>query len=145
MKRTKIEPITSATRAYLKQMLADYPKIKASLEADKKAMLPSQTPNYNSTPVQTGGESRPVEGLVIRMASEESFIIREWKINAIENTLDKLGSLDKKIIELCFWSNPPYTLQKAGTKLGYSAVNINYHINNIIDLLAYYYGEGIPR
>ena len=145
MKRTKIEPLDPTTRAYLKQMLADYPNIKSGLEADRRAIMPSSTPNYNATPVSSGGESRPVEGLTMRMMSEESFVIREWKINAIESMLAKIGSIDKKIIELCFWTNPRCSYEKAGQKLGYSPVTILYHINNIIDLLAYYYGEGIPR
>lgn len=144
MKRQKIEKLDATTRAYLKQMLADYPQIKKSLERDKRAILPSSTPNYNATPVSSGGESRPTEGLTLRMLSEESFIIREWKINAVENTLEKISELDRKIINLCFWSNPQLTFERAGDVLGYSVTNIKYHVDCIINLLAYYYGEGTP-
>lgn len=144
MKRQKIEKLDATTRAYLKQMLADYPQIKKSLERDKRAILPSSTPNYNATPVSSGGESRPTEGLTLRMLSEESFIIREWKISAVENTLNKITDLDKDIIRLCLWQNPQLTYERAGEVLGYSAANIKYHVDCIINLLAYYYGEGMP-
>lgn len=140
MKRPKIQKITKATREYLKQVLRDYPQTKKSLEKDKANMIPSAVPNYESTPVNTSGESRPTEGLAIRMLSESSFIIREWEVNAVENTLMKLDELDKRIVDLYFWQNK--STEAISQTINLSDPSIKYHITYIIDLLAYYYGVG---
>lgn len=142
MKRPKTEKISRTTRKYLKQVLRDYPRTKKSLERDKSAMIPSAVPNYESTPVNTSGESRPTEGLAIRLMSEESFIIREWEIHAVENTLARLDETDLKIVELYFWQD--VSTQAIAFRVNLSEPSIKYHINYIIDLLAYYYGKSTP-
>ena len=145
MKRPKIEKLDRTTREYLKQMLARYPKTKQSLAADRQSLMPSSTPNYEATPVSSGGENRPTEGLAIRIMSEESFIIREWEINAVESTLAVLDKTDIKIISMYFWQNPPETFESAAELLHMTSVGVKYHVDYIIDLLAFYYGVGVPK
>lgn len=145
MKRPKIEKLDKTTREYLKQILIRYPKTKQSLAADRQALMPSSTPNYESTPVSAGGENRPTEGLAIRIMSEESFIIREWEINAVDNTLSVLDNHDKKIIQLYFWDVPSKSLKDVGEVLHMTAIGVKYHVDYIIDLLAFYYGVGQPK
>ena len=142
MKRPKIDKISKQTKEYLKQVLRDYPQTKKSLEHDKSALIPSAVPNYESTPVSTSGESRPTEGLAIRMLSEQSFIIREWEIHAVECTLERLDSTDQKIVDCYFWHD--MTTEATAQRINLSEPSVKYHINYIIDLLAYYYGKGTP-
>ena len=141
MKKPDIE-LDKTTKAYLIQILTDYPQMKKSLETDIRNLMPSSTPNYESAPVMSGGESRPTEGLAIRMISDQTLALREWKIQSVECLLTKIDEIDRQIIALCFWNTPQCSMEKAGEIINMTAQGVKYRIDNMAILLAYYYGEG---
>lgn len=144
MKNPYIEKPDKITRAYLFQLLSDYPAMKKWMKDNTAALMPSAVPNYNSSQVKTGGESRPTESTAIKIISDRTLCMWEWKIRAVESTLEKVSETDKKIIALCFWGNPQISYADAGEIISMSPQGVKYRVDSIISLLAFYCGENRP-
>lgn len=145
MRRPTNEKPGKVERAYLFQLLSDYPSIKKWMRENREAMMPSSTPNYGSSNVMSGGESRPTESLAIKIISDRTLAMWEWKIQAVDNTISKLDDIDRRIVELVFWDSPQKTYAQAGEIISMSPQGIKYRVDNIIALLAFYFGENRPK
>lgn len=144
MRRPTNEKPDKIARAYLFQLLADYPSLKKWMRENRAAMMPSSIPNYESSPVMTEEESRPTESLAMKIISDRTLAMWEWKIQAIDNTISKLDDIDRRIVELVFWYSPQKTYAEAGEIICMTPQGIKYRVDNIIALLAYYFGESRP-
>lgn len=132
-------------RAYLFQLLSDYPLLKKWMRDNRAAMMPSSVPNYDSSPVMAGEESRPTESLAIKIISDRTLAMWEWKVQAVDNTISKLDDIDLQIVKLVFWDSPQKTYAEAGEIISMTPQGIKYRVDNIIALLAFYFGESRPR
>lgn len=144
MKNPYIVKPDKITRAYLFQLLSDYPAMKNWVKENTAALMPSTVPNYNSSPVGGEEESRPTESTAIKIISDRTLCMWEWKIKAVESTLEKVSETDKKIIALCFWGNPQISYAAAGEIISMTAQGVKYRVDSIISMLAFYCGENRP-
>lgn len=128
--------LAAPLKAYVEWQLAHYHESRRELEQYKLDLIPSATPKYSLEPGSGGNsESRPLEDLTLRMASDRYIVETARNISAIEHVLNRLNSTDKKLIDLVYWKGQ-YTTTGAGLVVGYSKTTAYSHANEVLIAIA---------
>lgn len=93
----------SRIRDFVALQLTDYPSNRKALAEYRQTLIPSAVPQYGGTRGSSGGESRPAEGLAVRIASDSYLAHLERSVTAIDRVLSRLDATDKQLIRLTYW------------------------------------------
>ncbi len=110
--------------------LEHYHDDKRALEAYKRDLIPSATPNYSGMP-SAHTASRSTENNAENILTNSYVLHTELSCKAIERVIDNCSELDKTLIDIVYWRRA-ITIVGAAEKLNMNPSTAYRHINAIL-------------
>lgn len=126
--------ISPRIKGIVEWQLEHYWQDKQNIEQYWSDSTPSPTPMYTDS--TGGGEAeRKTESTALRIASTPYIQQTERSCKAIENVLNSVDAIDKKLIRLVYWQQT-HTVEGAAQVLHMSQASAYRHINGILCAIA---------
>ena len=127
-------------KRFIEYKLSHLTETERYLQDYKKALMPSSTPAYSATGGGGAGESRPTEGLAIKMANDAYIVETEKTLQIIQGILSALNKTDRSLIQLVYINREKMTKEGAALKCHISKSSAYERINAVLYAIAFELG-----
>ena len=122
-------------RDFVAWQLEHYQTNRAQLEAIKRDLIPSPTPNYGGSEGRSTEAHRTTEDIMVQISSSAYVRNLEQTVKAIQYVIDRLDDTDLRLIELVYFRGS-HTVDGAAMIVNLSSRTAYRHINNVLTAVA---------
>ena len=122
-------------RDFVAWQLEHYQTNRAQLEAIKRDLIPSPTPNYGGSEGHSTEAHRTTEDIMVQISSSAYIRQLEQTVKAIQYVIDRLDDTDLRLIELVYFKGT-HTVDGAAMIVNLSGRTAYRHINNVLTAVA---------
>lgn len=127
-------------KRFIEYKLSHLTETERQLNEYKNLLMPSSTPAYSATGGGGAGESRPTEGLAIKIVSDAWVVDTERTRRIIRSILDALDKTDRSLIQLVYINREKLTKEGAALKCHISKSSAYERINAVLYAIAFELG-----
>lgn len=122
-------------RDFVAWQLEHYQTNRAQLEAIKRDLIPSPTPNYGGSEGHSTEAHRTTEDIMVQISSSAYVRNLEQTVKAIQYVIDRLDDTDLRLIELVYFKGT-HTVDGAAMIVNLSGRTAYRHINRVLTAVA---------
>jgi len=122
-------------RDFVAWQLEHYQTNRAQLEAIKRDLIPSPTPNYGGSEGHSSEAHRTTEDVMIQISSSAYIRNLEQTVKAIQYVINRLDDIDLRLIELVYFKGT-HTVSGAAMIVNLSQSAAYNHLNKVLVAVA---------
>jgi RinA family phage transcriptional activator len=122
-------------RDFVAWQLEHYQTNQAQLEAIKRDLIPSPTPNYGGSEGHSSEAHRTTEDVMIQISSSAYIRNLEQTVKAIQYVINRLDDIDLRLVELVYFKGT-HTVGGAAMIVNLSQSAAYNHLNKVLVAVA---------